>query len=120
MGKLTPGERAKHWASAFMALWPAWVFVLGMLGYTNKDEIKGFMITNHDEAITTLTPFQRHMREEVERIDLEEATGRAELMARLNELEKTLKRQDTANYRSQDKEIEALKAEMATVRALVN
>jgi hypothetical protein len=119
MGKLTPGERAKHWSSAFMALWPAWVFVLGLLGYTNKEEIKGFMVTKN-EIITTLTPFQQHMREEIERIDLEEATGRAEIAAELEEIKNQLARKDRANHQSVVKKHEALEAKVNRIEQLVN
>jgi hypothetical protein len=49
MGKVLPGERAGHWAKAFMTLWPAWLFVFGALGYTNSDEIKTWWAGEHIE-----------------------------------------------------------------------
>ena len=36
---LPRSERLKNYASAFMTMWPLWVFLFGLLGYTNKDSI---------------------------------------------------------------------------------
>jgi len=117
---MTPGERAKHWAAAFMTLWPLWALVLGTLGYTNKDEIKGLMFTSDGQKIVGLTPFEQTMLNEIERIDLEEATGRAEVLAAINAINKKLASQDTINYRAHDKEIDALHKRMIVMEALVN
>lgn len=120
VGKLPPSERWKNYASAFMTLWPAWLIVFGALGYTNKDDIKGFIFTSNNEAITTLTPFQQHMREEIERMDLERATVKAEMMGSIEALAKKLASQDTTNFRAQDKKINKLKERTDKLESLVN
>jgi len=112
MGKLTPGERVHNWVAAFMQLWPAWLVVLGALGYTNTDEIKGFIFTKDNTAITTLTPFEAHVRDEIERIDLEEATGRAETNTRLDGIEAALKKQDRTNYQALAKRLKQMQQRM--------
>ncbi len=40
---LSPGERAKHWASACKEGWPVVLGLIGLLGYTNADEIRQFV-----------------------------------------------------------------------------
>ena len=103
---MTPGERAKHWAGAFMTLWPAWVFVLGMLGYTNKDEIKGLMFTSDGQKIVGLTPFEQTILNEIERIDLEEAEGRA----KINALQEQLNKKRQENYHALNRRVKKLEA----------
>lgn len=41
--RLTPGERAKNWAQAAVTAWPIVLPLLGLLGYTNADEISRFI-----------------------------------------------------------------------------
>ena len=120
MAKLTPGERMHNWATAFMTLWPAWVFVLGTLGYTNKDEIEGFIFTNNDTAISKLTPFEAYMRDEIERIDLEEATGRAKITERLNTLDAALKKQDRINYQALAQKTDSMQEQLTRITELVD
>ena len=103
-----------------MTLWPAWVLVLGMLGYTNKDEIKGLMFTTDGQKIVGLTPFEQTMLDEIERIDLEEATGRAEMMQAINDIKKKLAAQDTTNYKALAKQINKQKEKIDKISVLVN
>ncbi len=41
--KLSPGERAKHWCAAAASAWPVVLGLIGLLGYTNADEIRQFI-----------------------------------------------------------------------------
>lgn len=127
MGKLTPGERFKNWIEGISKLWLLIIPLATGLGYTNKDEIRGF-ITAGDKSTSS---FEDWATNEIERIDLEEATGRAEADANLNavqarvstmnnDLSNTdtvimgkLNKQDNANY-------DALSARIDKLEALVD
>ena len=41
--RLYPAERFKIWVSAFVQAWPIVIPLLGLLGYTNKDNIATFI-----------------------------------------------------------------------------
>ena len=97
--KLSPGERAKNWASAAVTLWPILVFLLGLLGYTNADKIPGFAETEivNNNLENEFTQFSR------------------ETVARLNRLEKQIKNIQTGSKTGDSSlrdELEQLRAEV--------
>jgi|GEM_PF-4693677 len=101
MAKLSPGERAVNWAKALSVVCAA---LISLLGYTNRDAISGFIFAG-DNAITTLTPFEQYMREEIERIDSEEAEGRAMVLNQMGKADKSI----ASRLNSQNKKIEKIR-----------
>ena len=99
-----------------MKVWPVILVLIGGLGYTNKDEISGFIFTSNDTAITTLTPFEAHVREEIERIDLE----RAGLESNLQEVKDKLRQQDRTNYQALVRKIEGMQARIVENHGIEN
>ena len=100
-GKLPPSERMKNYADAVMKVWPVILVLIGGLGYTNKDEIKGMFFAEADgktevENWKTMIKFSHEMREEIERIDGELAVLKAETAE-----------QDANNYGSLARKIKA-------------
>ncbi|MGI9571133.1 MAG: hypothetical protein ACR2PH_15675 [Desulfobulbia bacterium] len=76
-----------------MTLWPAWVLVLGALGYTNKDEISGIIFTSDGQKITDLTAFEQYAHEQFDRIDTERGFDKAQLREELKAAIDALKAQ---------------------------
>lgn len=120
MSKLTPGERAKHWADALMKVWPVLLVLLGTLGYTNKDEIRGlFIVTDEGAGLVELSPFEHYMQTELERLEGMIEVLKADTHIAIDGLGAKLAKRDSVNYQSLDKEIDALQAELIRINGVV-
>ena len=112
MTKISPGERAVNWAKALAVLCTA---LVTLLGYTNRDAIgKWTGLTEADGkteviSLEDIKKFSEEMREEIERIDAEEAEGRA--MAA---------KQATTNYRALVKKQDSQSKKINKITELVN
>jgi hypothetical protein len=87
---MTPGERFHNWARAFMTLWPAWVFILGLLGYTNADHLRDWAGIAEADGKTEIAAdgltfeqsvekFSREVRDELVRIERNSAAIRQQM-----------------------------------------
>lgn len=99
---LSPGERAKHWASACKEGWPVVLGLIGLLGYTNAAEIKQFVskpvptvedVTStgnfEDQTRAALQSIKDKFKEQDQRLkDLEkrDVTDQAEIREEINKL----------------------------------
>lgn len=43
MGKITPGERANHWAKALVTVWPIILVLAGGTVYGNSEKVRGWI-----------------------------------------------------------------------------
>ncbi len=87
---MTPGERFHNWARAFMTLWPAWVFILGLLGWTNADHLRDWAGIEEADGQTEVSAtgltfeqsvekFSREVRDELVRIEQNSAAIRRQM-----------------------------------------
>lgn len=98
---LSPGERAKHWASACKEGWPVVLGLIGLLGYTNADEIRQFVkpiptpedvhsIGNFEEQVLQslddiVIKLKRH-DEDIARLGKKDVTDQAGLQFQIDQL----------------------------------
>lgn len=108
--RLTPGERAKNWASAAVTAWPIVIPLLGLLGYTNKDHIGNWVGLAETDGITDIAP-EADFRAQVKKFS-------QDIVERLNSIEANsiaikhqLAKKDQENYEALKLEVEALKQE---------
>jgi hypothetical protein len=87
---LAPSVRFQNYCKAFMTTWPALIFILGLLGYTNKDHIAQWT-------------------------GLSQPDGKTEVVATGSTFEQSV----IANSQEVAIEIEKLKRELAAIRALI-
>ena len=109
--RLTPGERAVHWAKAAVTAWPIILPLLAALGYTNKDHIANLVnggppvaegevvvpyeipeslrlsLESFDSAIIRLQEEQRRLNARINAVDRESENDDDEQNIRLGKLE---------------------------------
>ena len=107
--RLSPGERAKHWAQAAVTAWPIMLPLLGVLGYTNADHITGWTGLAQPDARTEITETDVTFEQQVQRFS-------QEVNAELS----TLRKADAANLKQLEARLETLSKEVAEIQELVN
>lgn len=117
--KLTPGERAKNWASAAVTAWPIMVTLLGLLGWSNAERIAQFALQEADGQ-TEVIPGGVSFEESV-------ARHAQEINARVDDLEGVvavqkadLSAEDRKNLQILRKKLADINVRLMAVEELVN
>lgn len=103
-----------------MRVWPVLIVLLGGLGYSNKEQIRGmFIVTNNGAGIVELTPFEHHMQQEIERLEGMIVVLRADSMIKIDDLAEKLAERDSINYQALVRKQDALQAEISKIKQVV-
>lgn len=113
---LTPGERVKNWVSAAVAAWPIMVALLGLLGYTNKDHVHGYIFPTVDDNISVGSgPFEEEVKTRITEISDALKEIRAEIEKNQTKTNKRISKIEESSQFGDGglkSEIDAIKAEM--------
>ena len=118
--RLSPGERAKHWAQAAVTAWPIVLPLLGVLGYTNSEHIRSWtglaQADGQTEVVeggvtfeSQVSTFSREVRAELETIHDE-----------IKKVNSRLAAKDRENYERLEKSLAGLKQQVDEIQELVN
>ena len=117
--KMSAGERAKNWASAFMTLWPAWVFVFGLLGYTNQDKLKSWTGLAEPDGETELTDDAADRWAQVQKFSQEVRAELEAIRANSESIKTQMSTQDQSNYAKLIEQLAALEVRVADMEKVV-
>ena len=99
MTKLTPGERAKHWAEAAMTMWPVILFLLGGTVYGQSETVRNW-IHGADDIVPSEAGFNEQVIHAIEKINEKLSEQDAEM--------KKLKSRDYTDQQKLQKQIDAI------------
>ncbi len=120
--KITVGERALNWARATKEIWPIILLLVGSLGWSNKDNIQGWIDLDQadgQEEVSgngmQLTPFQLQVQkfsQEV-RIELEKIKMNSEA------IKNKLANKDRSNYSKLKAQIKSIGDRVIAIEKIV-
>lgn len=116
--RLTPGERAVNWAKAAVTAWPIVLPLLAALGWTNKDHIQSWVITEADGQ-TEVLPGGQTFEEMVAKFTTEIAARVDEIEGRLEVSKADLSQDDRKNYAALAKQLKAIDARLTEIEEVV-
>ena len=117
--RLSPGERAGHWASAAVTLWPVIVGLVGLLGYTNQETIKGWTGLAEPDGVTEIDT-TADFEAQVQKFSQETVTSLEQLKADVGAIRSQMSREDKRNFEALEDADEALQDQIDEIKELVN
>jgi hypothetical protein len=116
---LSPGERAINWAKAMTAGWPVVVGLVGLLGYTNKDEVMNWLPLAEVDGKTEITATIDSRWAQMQKFSVETRTEIESLKHEIRSAEIKLNKGDQQNRDSLVKLINDLDVRLSAIETVV-